>query len=210
MKNCIVTFQHDQSGAATVEKMVVIGCVIGLCIAAMTAITGNTKNLTSDARTAMVLSQLNVENGRFEIEGVRPNTMVRVTEIDGWHSSGGNFEVWGSGFIGLEAKDGDTFIELNNTIEHLDTISTSMDIPDGEEVYLVFDSTARRDDPNSERFGIRVNGEIVATIIPDTVKDWRTHTVPITGGPGEDLIEIFEYSSDGHGVMLDNIYVAQM
>lgn len=203
-------FCLDESGAITVEKMVVIGGVVGLVIASVSAITANTERLTGKARTEMILSQINVENGRFDVEGVRPGTVNYVREIDGWTSATGMFEVWGSGFAGVHTKDGGSFIELDHTGVKMDTISTKMDIPDGEEFYLVFDATARNDLPDSERFGIRVNGEVVATMTPDTVRDWKTYTVPVKGGPGEDTIEIFEYSSDGQGVLLDNVYIATM
>lgn len=207
MKHMIKSFFADETGAITVEKMVVIGGVVGLVIASVGAITSRTERLTGKARTELILSQINVENGRFDVDGIKPNTVNYLRELDGWTSKTGWFEVWGNGFLGVES-DGGSFIELDHTPGAMDSISTTMDIPDGEELYLVFDATARTTNSASERFGIRVNGEVVATITPDTVKDFQTYTVPVTGGPGQDTIEIFEYSSDGMGVLLDNVYVA--
>lgn len=210
MRRALQKFYENESGAITVEKMVVIGGVVGLVIASVGAITANTERLTGKARTELILSQINVENGRFDVEGVRPGTVNYVSEIDGWTSATGMFEVWGDGFAGVTSQDGGSFIELDHTAAKMDSISTTMDIPDGEEFYLVFDATARNDWPDSERFGIRVNGEVVTTMTPDTVREWQTYTVPVTGGPGMDTIEIFEYSSDSQGILLDNVYIATM
>ncbi len=130
-----------------------------------------------------------IENGGFEtpdidsVIGQRGSTSAtwqyyNADDVDGY--SGTNVELWNSGFLGVDAWEGNQFMELNshaNTAGAF-TVYQSFDTVIGQSYELSFAYRARRN--NNEAFNLNLGGS-TSTLIDNTFTDhergfWSTFT----------------------------------
>ena len=75
-----------------------------------------TKNsIASLVISLLIASQIHAAliNGSFENPPVAPGSLNFPLTIPGWETTDSAFEVWGTGFRGVPAHDGNQFVELN-------------------------------------------------------------------------------------------------
>ncbi len=59
------------------------------------------------------VSQAGLINGDFEEPRVKEASFTLVKNMPGWQTTDKEFEIWGTGFLGVEAFTGTQFVELN-------------------------------------------------------------------------------------------------
>lgn len=110
-------------------------------------------------------------NGGFEFSTGGPNAGTYGTYVvEGWTGSVTSFEVWGSGFQGVSASEGDTFIELNGSSPN--TISQTVSVTSGVTYQWSIDHRGRSNDDTLE---VLINGAVVATVTTSPGA-WVTYT----------------------------------
>lgn len=211
----------DHRGATAVEYGLVaagIGVAITASVFALgvdvarlfggvgTSVTGGDGALEVDAARPALLSPL--VNGGFEADiGGRNWTW---TAVEGWSNSGsgGRIELWNDGFLGTNAPEGSTFIELDaHRIGGIDHLQTSVDLEAGGTYTMSFEHAARAGAGENDEFEITHNGVVITTIAPGTPQSFTTAEVTLTGADGPDVIGFRELpgQNNGVGVLLDNV-----
>ena len=121
----------------------------------------------------------------------------------GWESSLGAFEIWKDGTNGINASDGQTFIEVDG--RH-GTISQSVDTKAGENFDLSFDYSGNPQFQSTSAMEVLWNGQVVETVIPfGSIPN--NYNLSVTGTSGEDVLAFrsIETTGDIHGGLLDNV-----
>ncbi|MCT4608718.1 MAG: DUF642 domain-containing protein [Pelagimonas sp.] len=146
-------------------------------------------------------------NGALE-SSIGNNSWSYRGDVDGWSNANSHagIETWGNNFLGVEAKDGDSFIELDSTNSStLDSVYQDVQTEDGQTYQLDFSAAQRGAD--SESVEVYWNGDLVATVSPDGANTWNDFTFEVTGTGGEDRLEFRELAgeNDSLGPLLDAI-----
>ncbi len=144
-------------------------------------------------------------NGGLEA-GVAIGGFSGSTPIAGWSTDASDqFEVWGDGFLGVSAQEGDNFLELDNESPELDNIYQDVQTTAGESYTISFAGLQR--DADSDDIEVYWNGVLVGTATPTSNTDWETFTFTVTGTGGTDRLEFREAAGqdDGTGPLLDDI-----
>ncbi|WP_071674562.1 hypothetical protein [Nioella nitratireducens] len=224
------TFWHGESGATTVDWVVLSAAVTGLGIAAMATTIAGLGSLSGETRDAMTGisvgagfggGPLNAEdtaiavglvNGHLDSDQLAGTWSLGT--VDGWSNagSGGQIETWGNGFHGMETGDGSSFVELDATSNGIDHISTLIDMEDGVAYELSFASAARAGGSSGDSFEVVVNGDVVATISPQSTTSFEQSSVVIYGQSGDDRIGFREIADQNNslGILLDSVEISQM
>lgn len=197
-------FLSAQSGAITVEKMVVVGGVIGLVIATFTAIKNNTESKTVFAMKE--LSGSTYETISFGLPAA-PNMSwggAYWGPIDGWSTNRGPLEYHrytrpdGSEGYALELDGWKGASRVSKTLDKL-----LDDVP-----YVVsFDMVSGANDGMDVYFGGVKVGSYAAS---STFKDVSTKEFTVAGGMGDGsnvLTFVSHNPGDGHSSRVDNLQV---
>jgi hypothetical protein len=142
-----------------------------------------------------------IQNGSFEDYKINTNHGVwKEVTFNNWRGTG---ESWNSG-IGKPATDGIHKIELDVGRE-LNELSQIISTVEGEKYKLSLDAYARRG--GTSNFQILVDGEVLATFIPDS--QWAEYKVYFIGIGSEQVISIKELDNqnNGLGAIIDNVHV---
>ncbi|MGZ9098199.1 MAG: Ig-like domain-containing protein [Brevundimonas sp.] len=148
-------------------------------------------------------------NGSFEDgHNVGPGGLGYPASLPGWTSVQGSFEVWGTGFQGNTASDGNAFLELDNGGGQ-DAYSSNLTTDVGREYTLAFDLAQRNGTwPSSNQVEFFVNGVSLGIFTPPSTT-FSTFTVTFIGS-GSDVITFREPAgaNDGVGGLIDNLRIA--
>jgi VCBS repeat-containing protein len=145
-------------------------------------------------------------NGSFEDPAVAPGSYsYRV--MTGWTSAVGSMEVWGDGFEGNRASDGNAFVELDNGSAQ-DSYSQVLATQAGRNYHLAFDLAIRSGTPAAtNQVEFLVNGRSLGVFTPATTT-FSTYRVDFVGS-GNDVITFREPASANNGVggLIDNLRI---
>lgn len=148
-------------------------------------------------------------NGGLE-SSVADRTWTPNGDVEGWTSNNGGIEAWGNGFLGNQASEGRSFVELDRhgSGQEIDRIHQDVQTSEGETYTLTFDAAQRGHD--SDSIEIYWNDTLVQTVSPDDT-DWESFSVDVTGTGGMDRLEFRELASenDSTGPLLDNISLVE-
>lgn len=153
--------------------------------------------------TSSAGKQLLVDGG-FESAAVAAGTWNSFSAVGGWKSDTG-IEVWGKGFYGIKATDGDKFAELDFD-GRKSNIYQDVKTDAGVEYAFSFDYAKRPDSKaGSDTVEIFWNGEKVGTVDP-TKTAWSNAEFKVIGTGGNDRIEFRESAQDNdtYGGLIDN------
>ena len=153
--------------------------------------------------TSSAGKQLLVDGG-FESAAVAAGTWNSFSAVGGWKSDTG-IEVWGKGFYGIKATDGDKFAELDFD-GRKSNIYQDVKTDAGVEYAFSFDFAKRPDSKaGSDTVEIFWNGEKVGTVDP-TKTAWSNAEFKVIGTGGNDRIEFRESAQDNdtYGGLIDN------
>lgn len=143
-----------------------------------------------------------LDNGSFEVAGVVETWETR-TYVHGWEFTKQGVELWRDGHNGVAATDGNTFIEVDDS---LGVISQSVTLEAGKSYQLAFDYSGRPGHVASSELEVLWNGEVIATITPqDDVS--RQYDFTVVGLAGENTVgfRARQADTDTVGGLLDNV-----
>lgn len=225
----IEAFWVNEEGATTVDWVVLTGAATGVALATTATVFVGTEDLSRDVAEAM--SDVAVTGGFLEGPMDAESTAEAVGlvnsgldsdqaagtwslgSVDGWINtgSGGQIETWGNSFLGYSTADGSSFIELDATRSGIDFVSTTIDMEAGVTYALSFSHAARTGAGINDQFEVVVNGEVVATISPNTTDSFTTSTILIQGQDGADQIGFREMEEQNNsvGILLDSVQLIQ-
>ncbi len=153
---------------------------------------------------AAVVSGNLLINGSFETAAtIAPNGDKTLDDFVGWQSSRNSFEIWKTGHNGVVARDGATFIEMDNG---RGTVSQDVKTKAGQVYDLTFDLAARAGYIASSKVDVYWNGVVIATVSP-TDAAFKAFTFKVTGTGGNDVLAFRSPRTDldGAGGLLDNV-----
>ena len=157
----------------------------------------------SSAATVAIGSQLLIDGG-FESAKVGANTWTHQAQVGGWKSDT-EIEVWGKGFYGLKASEGNQFAELDYDTR-ASNICQDVKTEEGAEYTFNFDFMKRPDSAGgSDTINVYWNGKLVGSVDP-TKSVWSTAQFKVVGTGGQDRIEFRESAgdNDSYGGLIDN------
>lgn len=161
-----------------------------------------------------------VVNGSFEdTTGLTPTSFGFVGDIPGWTNTGtGTPEVVNSGVVGMPSSDGDYWIDSGTLANrNIDISQDIQGLTDGETYMLSFDA-GQWDTPSpapDESMNVYWNGELIATVRPETIDAYENFEFEITSGSGDGTDTLrFEGltngESDAQGVAFDNVQITDI
>jgi Flp pilus assembly pilin Flp len=189
----IERFCDDESGAVTVDYVVLTAGLVGVGLAAAGVVSGGVGDLTGEIQEFLLedltmTSRFDVNrltNASFEdIEGMIEagwGLYASNGAMLGWTNNGDtNAELMASGSYGIEATDGEWMLDLESSPGN---ISLGQAV-DGAVTGQVYTATFSAADPIGNN-GIEViwGGEVIQTITP-TVGSMSQYSVELTGGSG--------------------------
>ncbi|MBL8884128.1 MAG: DUF4114 domain-containing protein [Hyphomicrobium sp.] len=157
----------------------------------------------SSAATVAIGSQLLIDGG-FESAKVGADTWTHQAQVGGWKSDT-EVEVWGKGFYGLKASEGNQFAELDYDTR-ASNIYQDVTTEAGAEYTFSFDFMKRPDSAGgSDTINVYWNGKLVGSVDP-TKSVWSTAQFKVVGTGGQDRIEFRESAgdNDSYGGLIDN------
>lgn len=198
----------DQSGAITVEKMVVIGGIVGLGIAVMSAISKNTEVLA--IRAENVLGSENVTSGNFNdvLPGMVQQPWGWYTNSDyaGWTSIGHpRVEIVNQGHLGFEGTiSSGMAVDIEGAYRGKGIQQTFDNLVPGQNYKLSFDAA---DPKGNNTMQVVFGGEIIGTVDPSSKGfDAQSFNVLAGSGDGTDTLQFISTGPiDGSGVYVDNV-----
>lgn len=143
-------------------------------------------------------------NGSFETAATIANASNEVLdEIVGWQSSANNFEFWKSGYNGVAAADGATYIEMD---AERGTIYQDVKTTAGQTYDLTFAFSGRPGFIESSKMEVLWNGVVVSTISPFDA-GFRAYSFTVTGTGGNDVLSFRSLATDtdAAGGLLDHV-----
>ena len=228
MSGLLSAYCKGESGATTVDWVVLTASVTGMGLATAATVSGGLEDLSGDIRAALTgysigssfsggmdaastAAAVGLINGGLD-SNQRDGTWS-LSVIDGWTNSGsgGRIETWGNTFLGYSTNDGSSFIELDATRSGLDFVSTEVDMETGVSYALTFEHAARRGGGVNDDFEVVVNGEVVAVVSPQSTDSFTSTTLIIQGQEGADQIGFREIPSQNNsvGILLDSVELVQ-
>ncbi|WP_127558209.1 hypothetical protein [Nioella ostreopsis] len=222
-------FIRDETGATTVDWVVLSAGVVGLGIATSAAVITGTGDLSGDIRDVLAgvsigarfdgepmdaeqtALAVGLTNGGFDTD--QPAGTWSLGDVEGWANEGSNgmIESWGEGFLGYSSNGGSTFIELDATRAGLDYVTTTVDLEAGTQYALSFEHAARSGQGVNDQFEVLVNDQVVAVIAPQTHDSFTTTTIIIEGIEGADRIGFREMEAQDNsvGILLDSVQLVE-
>ena len=161
-----------------------------------------------------------IVNGSFESTVLKRGkfTQEKDSNVQGWLSTTGTMELWGSGLAGVEAFDGSTLLELDVHSKvaakyGMDGIFQHILTEKGRLYQLSFYVRARGQSFSSpsESLSVQWRGHEIKTDYHAAGADVWTRKVVILAGKGTaETILFSEISSNGLGPLLDNIELSPL
>ena len=160
-------------------------------------------------------------NGSFESPEFTngANVHLNASQVGGWNSYKGELlEIWDSGFLGVESTDGSNHLELDGFAGYkTDGIFQDVKTEAGQTYLLTFDMRSRGHNFNSDDEAVVVEWNGVKTKVDgyraETVGEWTTITVEVTGTGGLDRLLLRESVSSGAndstGPFVDNVQLRE-
>jgi Ca2+-binding RTX toxin-like protein len=146
-------------------------------------------------------------NGSFEGNLVASGNygLFNETLVAGWDNAGETDLEMNNNRLGIQATDGNNFLDLDVTATFVDTVFQDVQTVSGQSYNLSFNAIQNPVHPTSDSFEVYWNGTLVATI--DPTAGWSDYTYSVTGTGGLDRLEFREQAAqnNGNGAYLDNI-----
>jgi prepilin-type N-terminal cleavage/methylation domain-containing protein len=148
-------------------------------------------------------------NGTFEnldrVPRKRGWTYINSKQVDGWSAERNSMEVWASGMLGVEAAEGEYYIELDSN-RTSDRIYQEVETEAGR-VYEVRLKARARTTGTSD-FEIFWGGESMEQITPER-GEWNDYVIEVVGNGAPLELAIAEVAgqNDGRGPLLDAIKI---
>lgn len=232
----VYTFWVDESGAVTVDWVVLTGAMAGVGLTAAAVMNTAVVDLASDfadiyaaqgiglgggsdddlqARSDAWGSANRVTNGSFEtIEGLIDagwwGFYSANGQIEGWETlTNVGPEVTPSGLYGINATDGDWMLDLDASPGNVAIGQTIPDVVDGEVFRLTLDAG---DAVGDNEIQIVWGGNVVETIRP-SFGVMSNYTVDLIGGSGDGSNTVLIAGmgpEDNIGAYIDNVSVARV
>lgn len=142
-----------------------------------------------------------VLNGSFEANN-QPDGTFSQGPMAGWENLGENIEVWGDGFGGVNAVEGQNFVEID-VERSQDQLRQDIATTDGEQYQLSF-SAQQRVDGSDDELEVWFGDQLIDTITP--TDDWSVYTYTVTGS-GQDMLKFREPAADNNSVgpLIDDV-----
>lgn len=231
----LYTFWVDESGAVTVDWVVLTGAMAGVGLTAAAVMNTAVVDLASDfadiyaaqgiglgggsdddlqARSDAWGSANRVTNGSFEtIEGLINAGWGLYSadgRIDGWDTLSENGpELIASGYNGIIGTDGDWMLDLEGSAGNVTIGQTIPDAVDGEVYRLTLDAA---DAVGTNEIQVIWGGNVVQTIRP-SVGVMSNYTIDMVGGAGDGSNTVLIAGlgiEDNEGAYIDNVSVARV
>ena len=159
-----------------------------------------------------------VRNGSFEqIEGMMPEKYGYKGRIAAWRiGSGAPAEVVRSGWVHMPTADGDYFVDMGTIGTRLIDMSQSIGgVREGQTYELSFAAGQwRQPSPvPDETMKVFWNGELLATIRPETIRAYEQYRFEVVGGGGDNTLRFQGIGTDewdSQGVVLDNVCIQEV
>jgi prepilin-type N-terminal cleavage/methylation domain-containing protein len=131
-------------------------------------------------------------------------TLINSSQVDGWESDT-RMEVWSSGMMGIEAPEGDYYIELDSHRKN-DSIYQQVETEKGRVYEVRLKARARRN--GTSDFQVTFGDGDPEEISPEHGV-WNDYTIKVvgTGDPMKLSISEVPGQNDGLGALLDSIEV---
>lgn len=149
-------------------------------------------------------------NSDFESLGKYPKkkgwTYINSNKVDGWSAAKNSMEVWADGMLGVNAPQGDYFIELDTKKSVADKIYQEVPTEAGRVYEITLKARARK--KGTSDLVVSWGGEDAQTITPE-VGTWTDYTIKVvgTGDPMELSLSELKGQNDGYGPLLDGISI---
>ncbi|MGF1649601.1 MAG: DUF4114 domain-containing protein [Hyphomicrobiaceae bacterium] len=148
-------------------------------------------------------------DGSFETAKVGANTWTTFKSVGGWQTDS-SIEIWGKGFNGVKATDGDKVMELDSD-KQLSRVWQDVGTTKGETYTFAFDYAMRPGTrPETNTIEVWWNDEKVGEVRPTTT-DWSNAEFSVVGTGALDRIEFREPAgeNDSYGGLIDNAVLAR-
>jgi hypothetical protein len=208
-------FIADETGAITVDWVVLTGGLVGIGIATVAVVSGGVENLSRD--TDAQLSVNATLMGRFDMREIANASFEDIAGMlaagwgfytrdpNGWTSFNANqIEVVRSGYHGVTASDGDWMLDMEGSPGNILIGQEISGAVQGQTYTLTFDAADPRNSNNIEVFW---GGQLIETVNPSG-NAMQTFTVEVEGGAGDgsNLLMIGGAGPrDNVGAYIDNI-----
>ncbi len=212
-------FIEDETGAVTVDWVVLTAAMVGLGVAATGAVIGGVGDLSQDISDSLEQDRgimysafgLPLTNGSFEdVNGMMAagwGFYAYNDSMSGWEElNGERFEVVHSGYLGIDASDGGFSLDMDATPGNLTVARTLEDARDGTQYTVSFEAADYRGNNGVE---VWFGGEKVGDVNP-TGTTMTSYSFEIEGGAGdgENQLELRGTGpEDNYGAFIDNVVV---
>ena len=185
-------FWNDQSGAVTVDWVVLSAAIVGLGIGSAAVVQRGSSDLgagiqssLSNARVAMLGARDAIRWGFDDVAGLtRTGWGWRaVGEYDGWEATSANkhIEIVESGHRGVVSPDGRNWVDLDASPGNI-TLSRVLDtVGNGQTQTLSFNAA---DSGAVNGVEVYFGGELVSHVNP-TSSQFESHSFALVGGSGD-------------------------
>ncbi|WGH78882.1 Flp family type IVb pilin [Jannaschia ovalis] len=207
-------FARSEDGAITVEWVLLTALGAAIAIASTDLVNGGLRVFASTVSEAVTgesdaeFLSVDISNGSFETVLGLPTAEwgFAATEIDGWTSTNGEkFEIKNSGHNGIEAFDGNQFLDMGESPGNLAITQNFENAVAGETYVIGFAASDYTGGTNSVE--VYWAGELVGTATPGGA-EWQTYDFVVTAGDGPtaNTVEIREVGQpDSVGTYIDSI-----
>lgn len=150
------------------------------------------------------------ENSDFESLGKYPKkngwTYINSKKVDGWSAAGNSMEIWADGMKGINAPQGDYFIELDSKKNVADKIYQEVPTEAGQIYTISLKARARKD--GTSDLVVSWGGEDQQVITPETGK-WNDYTIQVVGTGQPMVLALAEQQgqNDGLGALVDAVNI---
>ncbi|WP_420393470.1 calcium-binding protein [Acuticoccus sp.] len=161
-----------------------------------------------------------VTNGSFELTtGMKSADFGFEGKIPGWiNSARGDAEVVRAGIVGMPADDGGYWLDTGAEGAQIVDISQAVAGVLSGETYLLSFAAGQWQAPSAapdETLNVYWNGDLIATVRPETIDAYEQFEFEVTGGSGDGTNTlrfqgVTDGSSDHQGVVIDDVSLVHL
>ncbi|MEZ5751532.1 MAG: hypothetical protein R3D60_06065 [Paracoccaceae bacterium] len=185
----MANFLNDQSGAVTVDFVVLAAAVVGFGAAAVTAVASGQNSLGRDIRDALQRATVAGASVMQDITFSNYDGLIRTGwgylargSYDGWTANGvdRSFELIASGYAGVTNPGGGGMLDMGGSPGNLSMSRTIEGVGTGNPVNI---TVSAADIVGNNQVNVLFGGEVVGTI--DASRSMREFTFQARGGMGD-------------------------
>lgn len=188
-----MSFVKSESGAVTVEWVVLTAGLVGLGLATLTVVASGVEDVSADIdgslkRNDIIVTSFgsSLTNGDFSA-GYEEGSIITVySAMEGWTQTT-SIQALAAGYNGTSPPSGGIMLDMDNNTAPLSISQTVADLRPGQTTTVSFEAADIFN--HNSTFANNVlevewGGEVIATIDP-TDSSWSTYEFELTGGAGD-------------------------